>query len=317
MVQRFPMTLTQLTYFVECAKTLNMTVASANLHIAQSAVSTAISQLERSLGATLFIRERSKGLILTAPGEGLLRDSHQLFEFLTSAMERLRDDHGAVRGSISVACFSPLAPFFLPRLISRLRARHPELGLTVIEGDHEDNLTALRSGRAELAINYNLTAADDIRREELGEARPHVIVPAGHPLAARRSVALAELAEEPFVLLDLPSSTDYFLGMLRGAGITPRLEYRSSSYETVRSMVGAGLGFSILNQRPRISGTYTGDRTAVLEIEDAVPSLIVTAATLSQVTPSARVLAVTALFRELLAEATPPAATGAAGVAER
>lgn len=303
MVQRFSITLTQLSYFAECAKTLNMTVASQELHVAQSAVSTAISHLEKALGAALFIRQHSKGLILTKAGESLLRDTQRVFGLLTDAIEDIRADQDQVRGSITIACFNTLAPFMQPRLLDLLHQKHPELTVDILEGDYEECLAALRGGRAEVAVMYSLTNADGVQHEVLGQVRPHVIVHAEHPLAGRPEIALAELADEPFVLLDLPDSNDYFLGMLRQQGLTPNIKYRTSSYETVRSLVATGLGFSILNQRPLIDQTYSGNRTAIVEISDQVPSLGVSVSTLAQVERSARANAVADAVREIVSTA--------------
>lgn len=303
MVHRFPITLTQLSYFVECAKTLNMTAASHELHIAQSAVSTAINQLEKSLGAPLFVRQHSKGLVLTPAGEELLQETHQIFGLITDTVESIQAGQKEVRGTIVLACFKTLAPFLLPPLIGRLQEKYPELTVDVIEGDHEEAMGALRSGRAEIALNYDLTDVEGIHSEVVGEVRPHIIVNTGHRLARRKKVALAELADDPFVLLDLPDSREYFLTILRQAGITPRVKYRSASYETVRSMVATGLGFSILNQRPRISQTYTGARTAILEISDPAPSLHVAVSALTRSAQTGKARAVTEAMREILAEA--------------
>lgn len=302
MVQRFPITLTQLTYFAECAKTLNMTAASQELHVAQSAVSTAITHLERSLGAALFIRQHSKGLILTHAGETLLRDSHQFFGSLNDTIESIRAEQNDIRGSITVACFNTLAPFLLPQLLGRLQKQYPDLHVSTLEGDHEESMAALRGGRAEIAVNYVLTEEEGIERRIVGEFPPHAVVHSEHPLAGRGRVALAELAGDPFVLLDLPSSRDYFLGILREAGVSPDVKYRSSSYETVRSLVATGLGYSLLNQRPQTEYTYAGARTVSIAISDPVPSLSIATSSLAQVHRSARSLAVEEAIRALIAE---------------
>lgn len=302
MAQRFAITLTQLTYFAECAKTLNMTVASQELHVAQSAISTAISHLERTLGTSLFIRQHAKGLVLTRTGEQLLQDTHRIFGMLSDSIDSIRADGGEVRGSVTVACFKTLAPFLLPLLIGRLQERHPELSVEFIEGDHEETLTSLRSGRAEIAVNYRLSDPEGISSEHVGDVPPHVVLSTDHPLAGRRTIALAELADEPLVLLDLPDSRGYFLDILRSAGIAPRLKYRASSYETVRSMVAMGLGYSILNQRPRISGSYTGAELAAIEISDDVPALEMVVSSLAQVNRSARAHAVASAVHEIIAE---------------
>lgn len=300
MAQRFSITLTQLNYFAECAKTLNMTAASQQLHVAQSAVSTAISHLERSLGATLFIRQHSKGLILTAAGESLLHDTHRVFGLLTDTIESIQSEQDEIRGSITVACFNTLTPFLLPQLLALLQDRHPDLTVDVLEGNYEENLAALRGGRAEIAIGYDLTTPEGIDAEIIAAISPHVILHTEHPLAGRSEVALAELADDPLVLLDLPDSSDYFLRLLADAGITPRIKYRTKNYEAVRSLVAMGYGFSILNQRPRIRETYTGERTVIVEISDAVRSLNVTVSSLAQVERTARARAVAAAVRELV-----------------
>lgn len=305
MAQRFSITLTQLSYFAECAKTLNMTVASQELHVAQSAVSTAISHLERALGVSLFIRQHSKGLILTPAGENLMRDTQRLFGLLSDTIDAVRADQDEVRGSITIACFSTLSPFILPTLAAKLEERHPNLALEFIEGDTESTLAALRGGRAELAVHYDLAGGDDIAGEVIGEIRPHVLVPTSHRLASQRSVRLAELADDPFVLLDLPDSNDYFLSILRHAGISPRLRHRTPSYETVRSMVASGLGFSILNLRPLIAETYSGNRTAILEIDDEVRGLRFVVSSLAQHARSARARAVASAIREIIEEHYP------------
>jgi DNA-binding transcriptional LysR family regulator len=75
------------------------------------------------------------------------------------------------------------------------------------------------------------------------------------------------------VLLDLPHSRDYFLSLPRRAGFTPQIRFRSTGYETVRSLVAHGFGFSILNQRPAHDLTYDGRRVAALELTDSAPAL--------------------------------------------
>lgn len=302
MTQRFSITLTQLTYFTECAKQLNMTVASQELHVAQSAVSTAISHLERSLGTTLFLRQHSKGLILTTAGETLLRDTQRIFAELSESIESIQADQNEIRGSITIACFNTLAPFLLPRLIGRLHQKHPDLRVETLEGDYEQILSALRGGRAEIALDYALTHAEGIEHEVVGTVRAHAIVHSEHPLAKRGEVSIADFAGEPFVLLDLPESRDYFLGLLREAGVDVDVAYRSRSYETVRSMVATGLGFSILNQQPRTDATYTGGRVAILELADSVRSLEIAISSLAQLGRSARARAVADTVREILSE---------------
>lgn len=302
MPYRFPLTLTQLSYFVECAKTLNMTGASEELHVAQSAVSTAIAQLERALDTKLFIRQHSKGLVLTPAGERLLRDTQSLFRDLEDTIEQLRSEQQRLTGSITVACFTTLSPFLVPELLRRMQREHPGIAVHVIEGGHDDNHAALRAGRAELAINYDMTDPPDISREIIGEVAPHVIVPSEHPLADRAAVSLRELAHEPLVLLDIQESSEYFLSLLTQSGVTPTIQFRSASYETVRSLVAAGFGYSILNQRPKVDQVYSGGAVRAIPISDNFAGLRIAVSSLAQLARSQRGHAVTAVLRQIVAD---------------
>ena len=302
-MQRRPdVTFTQLRYFVEAANFSSMTKAADELMVAQSAVSSAISQLEHQIGTQLFIRQRSRGLVLTAAGEGMLRDTRSVLAHLGEVLDAARGHEDTVRGTVRLACFVTLTPFILPTLISDLRDQHPDLEVEVVETQAEAVRAALRNGTAELALTYDLALGEDMETETLGVARPHVVLPPDHRLAGHDAIALADLEGEPMVLLDLPSSRDYFLAMLSGSGVTPMVRYRSASYETVRGLVARGHGFSILNQRPADGRTYDGGRVATLPITDDVPGLPVVLARLKGVRSTARARAVAERARAVFAK---------------
>ena len=166
-----------------------------------------------------------------------------------------------VRGTVRLACFVTLTPFVLPRLLSDLGARHPDLEVEVIETSAEAMRTVLRNGTAELALTYDLALGPGVDTEHLGVAAPYVALPPEHRLAGRRSIRLADLTDEPMVLLDLPDSRDYFESMLVKAGVTPMIRYRSASYETVRGLVArAGTDSQSSTSCPRTARLMTGAR---------------------------------------------------------
>jgi len=174
---RSDLTLVQLRYFVAAATKRSMTEASVDLHVAQSAVSTAIAQLERTLGVQLFVRQRSKGLALTEAGEQLLRDAHSLLAQVDEMAEAVRGHHYDVRGTLRLACFVTIAPFVLPTLISRVEAEHPHLRIEVIEADADGTVAMLLNGSVEAAIAYDFGELHDLAFDHLYSAPPHVILP--------------------------------------------------------------------------------------------------------------------------------------------
>lgn len=296
-------TLTQLRYFVEAAGRLSMTGAAERLNVAQSAVSAAVSQLERQIGSQFFIRQRSKGLVLTPAGELFLRDAQAVLAHLEEALDHARGEQRSVEGRVRLACFSTLAPFLLPGLLGRLRAEHPLLVLEVTEADAAGCSAALLSGQADLALCYDLGLPDGLAVTAVDSARPYVALPPKHPLAGRPHVALAELRDEPFVLLDLPHTRELMLSILRGAGVEPDVRFRSASYETVRTFVANGHGYSILHQRPQHGLTYDGGRVAAVAIKDNVPELRTVLAHLRSQRATARLRAVAQAVRHQVAAA--------------
>lgn len=292
-IHRPGVTLLQLRYFVEVAEKQSMTGAARAMMVAQSAVSTAIGQLERALGADLFIRRRPRGVVLTPTGAEFLRDASNLLSLLDEIVDSAQSHGAQVRGSISIVCFTTLAPFVLPGVLADLADDHPDLEVTVAETNATQTLEALHNGSAELAITYDFGFSADIDCETVAEAPPYVLLPEGHSLARLRKIDLGQLADEPMVMLDLPQSTEYFLQLLRDAGVRAHVRYRSASYEAVRTLVARGHGFSILNQRPRYNTTYDGARVAQVPITgSAQPPLRVVIARLASTRQTMRAQAI-------------------------
>ncbi|GAA3681169.1 LysR family transcriptional regulator [Arthrobacter ginkgonis] len=295
-------TLTQLRYFSEAAACLSMTGAAERLNVVQSAVSTAVSQLERHVGAQFFIRQRSKGLILTPAGESFLRDAQSVLARLEEALDHARGEQQAIEGRVRLACFSTLAPFLMPGLLARLRTENPRLELDVTEADMAGCAAALLNGQADLALCYDLGLPPGITTTTVATSRPYLALPPDHRLAGRGTASLAELREEPFVLLDLPHTRDLMLSILGVAHVQPDVRFRSASYETVRTFVAHGHGYSVLHQRPRHGWTYDGGKVAVVEIAEEVPELRTVLASLASQRATARLRAVGQAVRHLVAD---------------
>lgn len=280
--------LTQLRYFIRVAERESMTRAAEDLYVAQSAVSSAVAHLEKELGVQLFIRRHARGLTLTPSGKELLLRSRQILTALAESLESIAGEAQAFWGPLNVVCFSPIAPFYLPSIVSGLKAEHPGLDLQVTEAVAGEIAEYLESGRAEVALTYDLALGDCIRRDVLAEIRPYAALPPSHPLADAETVSLADLVDEPMILVDLPYSRDYFIGVFTERGMTPNIQYRSSSFETVRAMVAQNHGYSLLHQRPATDSTYAGGRVVAVPLADEVEPLRVVVATLQSMRVSRR-----------------------------
>ena len=268
-------TLRQLDYFVAVAEAGTVTAAAERVHLSQSAMSTALSDLERAFGVQLLVRHHARGVTLTASGEELLVAARELLrqaDDLDSSAHALGE---GLTGRMTIGCFAILAPYVVPPMVAAVEEELPGLELEPVEEALDALDKGLADGRFELAVTYDLGLGESIERAELFSIRPHALLPAAHPLASADVVSLAELAGEPFVLLDLPHSRDYFRAAFTTAGVQPRIRYRTHSAETARALVGRGLGWSLLNLRPTNSQSVEGRRVVTVDLADSVPALTV------------------------------------------
>ncbi|MCK0197288.1 LysR family transcriptional regulator [Ancylobacter sp. 6x-1] len=264
------LSLRALRYIVATADCGNLTEAARQLNVSQPSISAAIAQFEAECGVQIFVRHHAKGVTTTIAGTRIINEARLLLNHARDFGQNARDMTNEVRGEISVGCFWTLATHFMPGLISRFTQTHPGISVNLDEGDQQLVLDALIAGRTEIALSYDFARPEEIVADSLAELPPYAVLPPDHPLAARESVTLADLAPEPFILLDLPYSRDYFVRLFRSAGLEPRIAFRSRVYELTRGLVGQGLGYTIQNVMPRTQLTADGGRVASVPIVDAL-----------------------------------------------
>jgi len=242
-------TLKQLRYFAAAGDSGSVTKAAARVHVSQPSISAAIAHLERIFGLQLFIRHHAQGLSLTPAGRRLLVEAKRL---LTQA-EGLRHYAGelgqSVAGQLEVGCFTTLAPILMPSLIKGFSARYPQVQVRCHEAHQEDLLDGLLGGRFEVGLAYDLDLGADVAFDGIASFPPYAILPPDHPLAGRKRLAIAELIDEPMILLDLPHSREYFRSIFLSLGLEPRIDQRTASPHMVRGLVANGFGYSLLNAR--------------------------------------------------------------------
>lgn len=259
-------TFRQLEYFVAAGETGSITLASERLHISQPSISTAISHLEREFDVQLFIRHHAQGLSLTAAGRTLLVEAKRLVQ-QAEALYSVASETGAqVRGRLIVGCFSTLAPLVMPELTHAFTEGFPATQIQQLEGDHGSLIASLSRAEIDAAITYDLALAPGIAFEALASLPAHVWVGEGHPLAAQTAVALSDLTAWPLILLDLPLSREYFLGLFAAEGLAPVIGQRSTYQEVVRTMVANGYGYTLANVRPRSDFALDGKRIVRLRL---------------------------------------------------
>ncbi len=272
--------LRQIACAVAAAELGSVAAAGLKLGMAQPSVSSAIKKLEEQIALQIFIRQHAHGVMPTPQGARFLAEARNLLAQAGDLQRSAAAEGHAVSGELQVGSFLTLAPAYAPRLISRFQARFPDARIRLSEGVQEQLLSGLRDGRFDLALLYRIDLPDDIRAIDVKFLAPKVLLPAAHPLAARKSVPLRALAAEKLVLLDIQPSRTYFLRILQQAGLTPQVIHSSPSIELVRGLVGQGLGYSMLITRPHGDHAYDGQELAVRSISDRVEPGVIAIASL-------------------------------------
>jgi DNA-binding transcriptional LysR family regulator len=260
----------------------SFSAAAQALAYSQSAVSQQIAALEREAGTRLVERD-TRRVRLTDAGQALVGRADTILAELAAADAELAAIAGLRGGRVRVSTFASAATTLLPAAVATFRDRHPEVQveLSLVEATAEA-VDGVRAGRADLAL---LTQPVDqpppglVEAHRLFEDPMLVVLPAGHPLARRRALALADLAGEPWVLGGGPgcSDRDTVLRACHAAGFEPRVTvaFPTDDYNATQGMVAAGAGITLL---PRLALTMPRDDLVVRPLAGDSPSRLVVAA---------------------------------------
>lgn len=268
-------TLRQLSCFVAACEHGGLGAAAERLHLAQATVSASLADLERALGVQLLVRGPGRAGTPSPAGRELLDDARAVLAATTRLEQRSSELVAGVSGRLALGCLVTLAPIIAPPVCRLFEQRWPGASVDLQTGDQAELVVALRNGSISVALTYDLGLEDDVAFEPLAHAPPYALLPRGHALAERTHVTLAELAAEPLVLLDLPLSRDYFLGLFQTAGLTPTVARRVTDLELARSLVARDYGYTLGNARPAPTQAVDGAPLATVPISGSVETPVV------------------------------------------
>jgi len=244
----------RLAVFREVARAGSFAGAAAVLHHTPSAVSQQIAALERGAGATL-VQRSTRGVTLTDAGRVLLATADAIHAELQIAAQQLRTLEAGGPQTLTVVTFPSAGEPLLAPALSTLTAAAQPVEVTVGELEPDEALASIRDGQADLALVYHFhtpapprgwrAAAGPGTYTALVAEHLRLLVPAGHPLAGRSAVSLAEFAGERWIhgwgevggVLDMLAAL---------SGFQPRVACRSSDYTFMSALVGAGIGVALV-----------------------------------------------------------------------
>jgi DNA-binding transcriptional LysR family regulator len=275
----------------------SFSAAAHALSYTQSAVSQAIARLEAETGAALVIRDR-RGVRPTAAGATLVTHAESIFAQVEAAEAELAAVLGVRAGRLRVASFPSAGSTLMPLAVAAFRRAHPDVALTLAEGEPEEIGPRLRAGEFDLALLFEFPgvqrhrdgAGAGLHAVTLLEDPMDVALPAEHPLAAKRALTLGDLRDEQWVQTSAQSPcAQHVVRSCLAAGYEPYVAFESDDYDTVQGLVAAGVGVALI---PRLALTRVHRGIVVRSLAPASPVRVVTAATMSGpgVAPAAKAM---------------------------
>jgi DNA-binding transcriptional LysR family regulator len=281
------LSLSRLRVLQEVVKQGSFSAAADALQYTQSAVSQAIARLEQEMGTPLVVRDR-RGARATPAGETLLAHADSIFAQVMAAEEDLHAVLGLSGGHLRVAVFPSAGSTLMPEAIASFRRRHPNVQLSLAEGEPEAIAPRLRSGEFDLALLFAFSGADDpvsgylahgggLAVTQLLEDPMHVTLPVDHEFALRAELTLWDLRDEDWVqTAEHSPCARHVVRSCRAAGFEPHVAFESDDYETIQGLVAAGVGVALI---PHLALTRVHHGIVVRSLEPASPVRSVVAAT--------------------------------------
>ncbi|MGN6313867.1 MAG: DNA-binding transcriptional regulator OxyR [Rhodanobacteraceae bacterium] len=266
------MNLRDLRYLVALAEHRHFGRAAAASYVSQPTLSTQIRKLEEELGVTL-VERTPRRVLLTETGREIAaraRDVLHEVEQIRGIARRTRDPEA---GSVRLGIFPTLGPYLLPHVVPEVRKRFPKLELLLVEEKTEEVLKRLREGKLDAGV-LALPIHDDTLHAEFLFEEPFVLAaPKDHPLARRSALKLDDLEDQSLLLLeDGHCLRDQALEVCRMSGAGEKTGFRATSLETLRQMVAADVGVTLLPVLAVKPPVAKADNMSLIEFRGRAPS---------------------------------------------
>jgi LysR family hydrogen peroxide-inducible transcriptional activator len=243
--------LKDLRYLVAVADTRHFGRAAERSFVSQPTLSAQLKKLEEYLGVQL-IERAPKRVQLTAAGEEVVARARRILDASDEIVELARGHRDPLAGRLRLALLPTIGPYLLPNVAGRLRKQLPRLELMLYEYQTDPMLEKLHSGEIDVGILALPVPLDGLDAHELYKEPFTVALPASHRLAQRGTIRIDDLNHETLLLLeDGHCLRDQALDICSGSDVHEKQDFRATSLETLRQMVAAGVGITLL---PELAG---------------------------------------------------------------
>jgi LysR family hydrogen peroxide-inducible transcriptional activator len=265
-------TLRQLEYVVAIADTLSFARAAERCAVSQPGLSSQIRQVEENLGLKLFERD-PRGVQLTGAGREIARLGRSVLANAQRILETARSFQAPLTGTIRLGDIPTIAPYLLPTLLPRVRARFQSLKLFLFEGTTADITHRMREGNLDLLLLDLDAPLGPCQTLHVLEDSFSVLVPSHHELALRSSVREEDLqGEQVLILEDGHCLRDRVLQVCSRGGAHELGDFRAASLNTLLRMVEQGLGITLIPEMAIGRELQGAEGVTVVPFEEPAPS---------------------------------------------
>ncbi|MCU1551824.1 MAG: LysR family transcriptional regulator [Glaciihabitans sp.] len=261
------MDLEHLRWFQAVADGDTVTDTAAAAFMTQPAMSRALARLEKEVGADLFFRS-GRGLKITPAGRVFKPFADEILDRYDGGLRSVAHLMSPDTGTVPIAFLHTLGTWFVPQLLSGFHRKHPRVEFELQQRGEAGLREELLAGSADVIITSESPTEPDVAWQQLLVEPLALAVPPGHRLANRKRVRLSEAAGDSFIVLGRGYGLRQITERLcREAGFNPRIGFEGEEVETLRGLVSAGLGVSLLPD-PAAPGARLGDSSLLLPITD-------------------------------------------------
>ncbi|GEN34492.1 MULTISPECIES: LysR family transcriptional regulator [Aneurinibacillus] len=241
------MELRQIQYFIEVARREHVTEAALALHVAQSAVSRQIFNLESELGVDLFIRE-GRNVRLTPIGRIFLKHMEQAMKVIDNARREVEEYLDPEQGTIRIGFPSSLAAYTLPTAISAFRERYPQVKFQLNQGSYRYLIDGVVKGEIDMALLGPVPKQEKkVKGNILFTENIVALLPSSHPLADKPSLKLSQLRDDSFILFPRGFVLrEIIMNACQQLGFRPNVSFEGEDIDAIKGLVSAGLGVALI-----------------------------------------------------------------------
>jgi LysR family hydrogen peroxide-inducible transcriptional activator len=295
------MNLRDLRYLVALADAKHFGKAATACHVSQPTLSAQIKKLEGYLGVELIERQ-PRGVVLTEVGHELVERARRVLRESDEIIHLARDFRDPLAGNLAIAMIPTVGPYLLPLVARKLRKQLPKLRLMLYEYQTAALLEKLRNGDIDMGILALPITTEGIDSRELYSEDFVVALPLQHALAKKTNVKLSDLAGEPMLLLeDGHCLRDQALEVCSRIDVSENQDYRATSLETLRQMVAAGWGVTLLPKLATSGPFATGQGVAIKTLPKPTPHRVLGAVWRKSSTRIKAISAVSDVIAEVVA----------------